>query len=279
MSTFLSDLERELRDAHPRRRAARRRAAAARAVTHAPIALLVVAVLAGATAFVVSVGGESSRQATHEGPDRAMPPAGDPLGAGSVAVLNATKRPGLAAEVADYLGDGIGIAHVGNGPYASRGATTVAFAPGSSRKAQRIAERLGSVPTQPLDEPTRAAARGAEVVVEVGLDVHGAEVTPLLRVADRVAVGRAAVLDRRGAHDVVSLSARMKRTGQAAVWLDDPHDDAPAGHLGFVASDSRRTLEVTFSAPRTRGRRLIVSRERSAIVGMRPHDPVLVADL
>ena len=92
----------------------------------------------------------------------------------TVAVLNGTTVPGLAAQVADQLGGG-GFARgqVTNAADQQRGATTVQYAPGQKTAAEEVAGiiKTSKAKVTTLDANTQAiAGPDAEVVVTVGAD-------------------------------------------------------------------------------------------------------------
>jgi hypothetical protein len=92
----------------------------------------------------------------------------------TVAVLNGTTVPGLAAQVADQLGSG-GFARgqVTNAADQQRGETTVQYAPGQKTAAEEVASILktSKAKVTTLDANTQAiAGPDAEVVVTVGAD-------------------------------------------------------------------------------------------------------------
>jgi hypothetical protein len=92
----------------------------------------------------------------------------------TVAVLNGTTVPGLAAQVADQVsGGGFARGQVTNAADQQRGQTTVQYAPGQKRAAEEVASliKLSKAKVTALDANTQAiAGPDAEVVVTVGAD-------------------------------------------------------------------------------------------------------------
>jgi LytR cell envelope-related transcriptional attenuator len=281
MTDFLSDLERELLAAHPRRGAARRRATAARVLRAAPAALVVAAVLAGAIAFVLTVGRDAPRHSAPATPSPPVPVIEPPaLPTGSVAVLNGTTTPGLAAAVADFLSHRVRVAMTGDDVRTDLWRTVVRYAPGHQAEAKRLATALDA-PARPLTAAVRNAAEAADVVVEVGRDVRGSRDVALTSASDGRAVGIVQILDRDAGRDVVSIYARLRRTDFDTVWLVSGEGPHPRGRLlGFAGppeGSDPRVLETGFLAD-LRGRRLVVSREGRERPGPRPREIVAVAD-
>lgn len=280
MSAFLSELERELRAAHPRRRAARRRASAARAVRAAPVAVVVLLVLAGATAFVLAVGREEARVGATSAPAPAeiLAPPGDGAAGRRLTVVNATSTPGLDARVARFLRPGDPVARVTDGARAGVERTTVWYAPGSRGAAEEIALLVG-VPARPLGPAVRVTAPGASVVVEVAEDITGVGSTPLLDARGRQVPGRLDFLLRRGRPAVVSLRAPREPGRSDGIWLLDTGAEPRAPRfLGYVPPGSR-TLEAFFPVSLRRGARLVLSREVGREVGREPRQVLLYADV
>jgi hypothetical protein len=90
----------------------------------------------------------------------------------TVAVLNGTTIPGLAAQVADQLvRGGFKRGSVTNAADQQVGRTTVAYAPGFREAAVEVSRLLGTPSPSPLDSATQAiAGQDASVVVTVGSD-------------------------------------------------------------------------------------------------------------
>src|SRR5919201_5485611 len=88
----------------------------------------------------------------------------------TVAVLNGTSVPGLAAKVGDDVRvNGYELGTVSN----SRrqfDQTVVMYEPGQQRAAKKVAHDLGVKPVQPIDRETQRIAGGADVVVIAGED-------------------------------------------------------------------------------------------------------------
>lgn len=115
-------------------------------------------------------------------PNRAAPLSGQgsgsqgnaPLVRGkiTVAVLNGTTVPGLAAQIADQVeGAGFKRGTVTNAADQQRSVTTVYYAPAGRRAAKEIAKISKIADVQPIDSGTQAiAGQDAAVVVVVGAD-------------------------------------------------------------------------------------------------------------
>jgi hypothetical protein len=269
MSSFLPDLERELRAAHPRRRAARRRAAAGRALRSAPLVLAIVVTLATAAAFVIAVGREGTRESAAPGRDAVQPPSAttpdDPTGTlprGSVAVLDGTRRPRIAALVADYLRAQTPVTLTDKtGGRPPTGPTTVFYAPGFERKARGLAASLAAG-TRALDARTRNAARAADLVVVLGADVRGAREFALMQRRPFERVGTVRVLDREDGPDVISLEASGLGPGRLGLWLTDPDDgEERFDFLGFTPPPVDGRLDFLLEASEPLDYALTVSRE------------------
>ncbi|HEX8121936.1 MAG TPA: LytR C-terminal domain-containing protein [Solirubrobacteraceae bacterium] len=279
MTDFLADLERELRAAHPRRGAARRRATAGRVLRAAPAALLLVAVLAGATAFVLSVGHDERRSSAPATPPppQIQPPSPAPKDRRLV-VLNGTTVPGLGRAVADFLSSRWGQATVTNAARQDVWRTIVRFAPGHANDGKALAHSIEAQPS-PMDRETRALAPGADLVVVVGRDVRGARIAYLRAAATREVVGTVAILERNAGRSAFSIHAKLRRTDFDAVWLVSGPGERPRGRLlGYVGgAKGTSTLDTMFLAD-TRGRRIVISREGSGRPGPRPRDIVAFVD-
>ncbi|HEX3263336.1 MAG TPA: LytR C-terminal domain-containing protein [Solirubrobacterales bacterium] len=88
----------------------------------------------------------------------------------SVAVLNGTSVPGLAAKVAsDVQVNDFSLGNVGN-TRKEFDQTVVMYESGQRKAADRVARALGVKPVQPIDRPTQREAGGADVVVIAGKD-------------------------------------------------------------------------------------------------------------
>jgi hypothetical protein len=131
------------------------------------LAAVVIAVIAAGaltSAFGV-LGGDDGKRHKHGGP----PPKS------SVAVLNGTGVPGLAALVDEQI---LKVAGYKTGTIDNAGssfANTVAmFAPGHEAEARRLAKaiesKLGDTPTQAMTTDVRARAGGAPLALGLGLD-------------------------------------------------------------------------------------------------------------
>jgi hypothetical protein len=284
MSSFLTDLERDLVAAHPRRRAARRRAALGRTAHAAPVVVLLAAVLLGAGTFLLAVGRDDEERAATPGPSpAAVPPTlreRDPADAGErVAVLNGTTKPGLGRAVRDFLEPEIRIGTIANAPNARVARTTVAFA--RSARARARGFRVGSLldaPARRLDARTREAAAGADVAVVVGRDLRGISTAPLIAVGGG-RIGTVDVLDRgsRGLM-AVEASVRPARRGRAyGLWAAGPGERLR--FLGFPTPQGGDRLSA-FAAvrPPSQISEVVVSAESSRRPpGRTPANPVAVA--
>jgi hypothetical protein len=136
--------------------------------------------LAAVGAVVLLGGGDEKPDRTAE--NRVVPPqngegrgsAGGPVQRGetTVAVLNGTTIPGLAAQVSDELSrGGFRRGSVTNAADQQRPGTTVVFASGHRRAAEEVAKLLKVPTVTPIDSGTQAIAGGdAAVVVTVGND-------------------------------------------------------------------------------------------------------------
>jgi hypothetical protein len=108
-------------------------------------------------------------------PTKKRPPDGAPVQRGkiTVAVLNGTTIPGLAAQVSDQLQKGgFKRGSVTNASDQQRPATQVAYAPGYKRAGDEVAGLLKiRSAAQPMDAGTQAiAGPDAAIVVTVGTD-------------------------------------------------------------------------------------------------------------
>jgi LytR cell envelope-related transcriptional attenuator len=168
--TVFDRLEAQLADAHPQRN---------RRALPRPAPRTVLAVAAAVAAVVVvtvaALAGGSSTQSA--GPAAQPPGAVAPVarGATTVAVLNDTRRPGVAGRFASVLARrGWKIGTVTNGPDQSLDSSCVDFTPGHSQAASIIAKQLGIYNVLPVSEDLKAAAGpDADVVVVVGTDRAG----------------------------------------------------------------------------------------------------------
>jgi hypothetical protein len=90
----------------------------------------------------------------------------------TVAVLNGTTTPGLAATVSDQLArGGFKRGNVTNAADQQQSATAVLYAPGYKSAADEIAQLLKLKSVQPIDPGTQAiAGSDAQIVVTVGTD-------------------------------------------------------------------------------------------------------------
>jgi hypothetical protein len=138
-------------------------------------AILALAAVAG-VAFVLLTRGEDSapQRAGQPSPGQSAPAGGGPVSRANttVAVLNGTTVPGLAAQVADQLErNGFKRGSVTNAADQQRAATTVEYAPGYERAAEQVGALLKVPSARPIDAGTQAiAGPQANVVVTVGTD-------------------------------------------------------------------------------------------------------------
>ena len=90
----------------------------------------------------------------------------------TVAVLNGTTTPGLAATVSDQLArGGFKRGNVTNAADQQQATTAVLYAPGYKNAADEIAQMLKLKSVQPIDPGTQAIAGSeAQIVVTVGTD-------------------------------------------------------------------------------------------------------------
>lgn len=282
MSTFLDDLERELLAAHPRRRSARRRATAGRIAATAPLVLVVLLTLAGAGAFLLSVGGEDAARPGATSPEP-PPPAGfaADLPMQGVAVLNGTAEAGLGRKVADLLGTG-GSARprdtVENAPPPTVRRTRVEYADGHREAARRVAFRLRAI-ARPIDADLRAIAGDAAIVVVVGEDLRRVRSGTLRSPTEGGrARGIAGIVERDG-NAVVSVDAAPSPGSVYAIWMLTERGSATL--VGFAAEPLRpqRRLHGTREMRIPSGvRKIIVTRETNP-QPRRPARPVLEATL
>jgi hypothetical protein len=144
------------------------------------IAAVVAALAAVGAVVVFATGGEDESGQPAE--NRVVPPqtgngaagGAGPLSRGetTVAVLNGTTVPGLAAQVSDELSrGGFRRGSVTNAADQQRPSTTVAYGAGHKRSAEEVAKLLKVPSVSPIDSGTQAIAGGdAAVVVTVGND-------------------------------------------------------------------------------------------------------------
>jgi LytR cell envelope-related transcriptional attenuator len=164
--TVFDRLEAQLLDAHAHRhRRGLPRPAARNLVAFAAAAAAVVAIL---------VAGLSGGSSTHGSPAAQPGDAVAPVvpGKTTVAILNATRTPGLARDAATLLErDSWRIGTVTNAPDQSLTSSCVDFTPGHSQAASIIAEQLGIhsiIP--PTADVVAAAGPDADVIVVLGAD-------------------------------------------------------------------------------------------------------------
>jgi LytR cell envelope-related transcriptional attenuator len=89
----------------------------------------------------------------------------------TVAVLNGTTVPGLAARVSDQVQDaGFEVGTVANSSDQQRAESVILFAPGHERDAAAVSRRLDISQREPIDAATQGLAGDATVVVVTGAD-------------------------------------------------------------------------------------------------------------
>ena len=110
-------------------------------------------------------GGEENGEGRQ--PDR---PAIDPSSV-TVAVLNGTTVPGLAAQVSDEVQSaGFEVGTVANSSDQQRAESVILFSPGHEREAAVVSRRLDIAQREPIDAATQGLAGDATVVVVTGAD-------------------------------------------------------------------------------------------------------------
>jgi len=89
----------------------------------------------------------------------------------TVAVLNGTTVPGLAAQLGDKIeGFGFQLGNVTNSTDQQRAESAVLFAPGHEREAIAVARKLRVTQRERIDPQTQGLAGDATVVVVAGID-------------------------------------------------------------------------------------------------------------
>lgn len=89
----------------------------------------------------------------------------------TVAVLNATSVPGLAAQIGDTIeAAGFERGNVANATDQQAAESAVLYADGEKAAAREVAKELGISQTQPIDPESQSLAGDATVVVVVGAD-------------------------------------------------------------------------------------------------------------
>jgi LytR cell envelope-related transcriptional attenuator len=89
----------------------------------------------------------------------------------TVAVLNGTTIPGLAAQIGDKVeGFGFNLGNVQNNPDQQRAESVVLYAEGAEREAAAVGRRLGVAQREPIDPQSQAIGGDATVVVIAGAD-------------------------------------------------------------------------------------------------------------
>jgi LytR cell envelope-related transcriptional attenuator len=104
------------------------------------------------------------------GERRRRRPAIDPSSV-TVAVLNGTTVPGLAARVSDEVQSaGFEVGTVANSSDQQRAESVILFSPGHEREAAAVSRRLDIAQREPIDPATQGLAGDATVVVVTGAD-------------------------------------------------------------------------------------------------------------
>ena len=89
----------------------------------------------------------------------------------TVAVLNGTTVPGLAATIGDkVVGEGFQLGTVTNNFDQEKAESVVLYAPGAERAAADVSRRLDISQREPIDAESQALAGDATVVVVAGAD-------------------------------------------------------------------------------------------------------------
>ena len=89
----------------------------------------------------------------------------------TVAVLNGTTVPGLAARVSDEVQSaGFEVGTVANSSDQQRAESVILFSPGHEREAAAVSRRLDIAQREPIDAATQGLAGDATVVVVTGAD-------------------------------------------------------------------------------------------------------------
>jgi len=89
----------------------------------------------------------------------------------TVAVLNGTTVPGLAAQMGDRVeADGFSLGTVANSSDQQRAESVVLFSPGHEREAVAVGRKLGIAQREPVDPESQGLAGDATVVVIAGAD-------------------------------------------------------------------------------------------------------------
>ncbi len=89
----------------------------------------------------------------------------------TVAVLNGTSVPGLAASIGDTVeGAGFKVGNIDNAPTTAANESAVLYAAGNEPAAQEVAKELDISQVGQIDAETQSQAGNAQVVVVVGPD-------------------------------------------------------------------------------------------------------------
>jgi len=117
----------------------------------------------------LATGGSSDDSGGGSGDDSSAPPI-DPSEV-TVAVLNGTTVPGLAATVGDKVaGEGFQLGTVTNNLDQEKAESVVLYAPGAEREAADVSRRLDISQREAIDAESQALAGDATVVVVAGAD-------------------------------------------------------------------------------------------------------------
>ena len=118
-------------------------------------------------------GGDNGGDGNGQGGERQQErnrPAIDPATV-TVAVLNGTTVPGLAARVSDEVQSaGFEVGTVANSSDQQRAESVILYAPGHEREAAAVSRRLDIAQREPIDAATQGLAGDATVVVVTGAD-------------------------------------------------------------------------------------------------------------
>jgi hypothetical protein len=164
-------------EARPQADGDKRSTGGGRRTALAALAALVVLAI-GAFGVAELLGGDDS--GTSDGGGLSSSGSGDDSGGGqpaidpsqvTVAVLNGTTVPGLAATVGDKIaGEGFQLGTVTNNFDQERAESVVLYAPGAEREAAAVSRRLDVSQREPIDPDSQSLAGDASVVVVAGAD-------------------------------------------------------------------------------------------------------------
>lgn len=123
----------------------------------------------GSSSDTVGLSARQTDEGADGGPDAKATPI-DPSSV-TVAVLNGTQVPGLAAQIGDQIaGEGFQLGTVTNNFDQERAESVVLFAPGAEREAADVGRRLGISQREEIDPDSQSLAGDASVVVVAGAD-------------------------------------------------------------------------------------------------------------